>query len=84
MRVRRRGRRIDLDVVRYKLYHIARQRNSPAAKYEMEGAMPLSIINRLLHSYAPKKHTVPVNDPRKAGCTPPYSPLLKPSCRHIV
>jgi hypothetical protein len=39
---------------------------------------------RLVHSYAPKKHTVPAKDPTNAGCTPPYNPFLKPSCRHIV
>lgn len=46
--------------------------------------MPLSIIRRLLHSYVPKKAHVPRNEPTNAGCTPPYNPRPRPSCRHIV
>lgn len=58
--------------------------NLPAVKYDIEGATPESINFLLLHSYVPKKMTVPENEPRKAGETPPYNPRFMPSCRQIV
>jgi hypothetical protein len=56
----------------------------PAVKYVRCGWIPKSSICRLLHSYVPKKRTVPGKDPIMAGSHPPYKPRRMPSCRHIV
>lgn len=60
-----------LHLVSFRLMGQSSGREIPAVKYATDGATPLSIMSLLLYSYVPKKHTVPQNDPRNAGCTPP-------------
>lgn len=56
----------------------------PAERYARCCWHPLSRSTRLLHSYVPKKSSVPGNEPPSAGAHPPYRPLRIPSCFHIV